>query len=460
MDNRLKASNNREVFEDYPVAKAVLTFCIPTVIGQLITLAYNLADTFYIGRVNNPYMVAAVSIIHPLYNITVAIAALCGHSGSSLIARHLGVGKDEQAKKVSSFSFYSAVVIGGIFSLIVFLNMPWFLDFLGASENTYAYAKEYCMTVCVIGCIPTILSLTLCNIMRSVGLAKQAGFGISLGGVINMALDPLFMFVILPPGKEVVGAAIATMISNIISLIYEFAIIYKNRDRMSLSFNPFIGLPTWEEIWDLISIGVPASFASLLYDINNMLLMRFASSYNDLAAAALGITMKVERFPLNIDIGIAQATGPLLGYNYSAKNYKRLNDLERFSLFLGVSIGLLSIVLYEIFAGPIISVFIKNPDTIAYGTRFIRARILATPLMFCCFYVKFYLQALGKGLENLILGIARWAVVAIPILILFNTLFGLNGIVWAQVVADSFTGTVSLLVMNRYRKRFRKEYTL
>lgn len=211
---------SREIFEELPVMRALRTMMMPTIISQIIVLIYNMADTFYVGRTNNPYMVAGASLILPVFNITLSLAGLTGVGGGSLISRLIGEGRDDEAKRVSSFSIYLSIFITAIFSLALFVFMDFVLELLGAGENTFTYAKEYALWVIVIGGIPTVLSNVLSNLLRSVGVSKEAGFGITMGGLLNIVLDPIFMFVLLPKGREVLGVGIATCLSNCAACIY------------------------------------------------------------------------------------------------------------------------------------------------------------------------------------------------------------------------------------------------
>ena len=201
---------NKLLFEEMPVPKAVMTMAVPTIVAQLIILVYNMADTFFIGRTNDPFMVAGASLILPLFNVTIAVANIASVGGGTLVARLLGRGQAEDARAVASFSLRFSALGGALFSLATALFMAPLLRLLGASGDTFAFAKKYALCVIVVGAVPTVLSMTMGSLLRNVGCAKQAGFGVSLGGVINILLDPLFMFVILPRGNEILGAGIAT----------------------------------------------------------------------------------------------------------------------------------------------------------------------------------------------------------------------------------------------------------
>ncbi|MCH5320602.1 MAG: MATE family efflux transporter [Eubacterium sp.] len=424
---------------------------VPTVISQIIVLIYNLADTFYVGQTNNPYMVAATSLILPVFNITLSLASLTGVGGGSLISRLLGENRHDEAKKVSSFSIYLSIAVTAVFSASMAIFMKPILNLLGAGENTYLFAKQYALCVIVFGGIPTVLSNVLSNLLRSIGISKQAGFGITMGGLINIALDPLFMFVILPKGYEILGVGIATCLSNCIACIYFLCIIYKIRKNSVISLSIKLGLPERKSISSIFNVGIPSSLATLLFDLDYIVIDKLMVAYGDISLAAIGIVLKAERLPLNVGIGICQGMMPIVAYNYSSKNYKRMNDTVKYSRNVGLITAAISIVFYEILARYIIRLFIADAQTILLGTDFLRIRILATPLMFLSFFTVHIFQAFGKGNKALFLGIMRWAVFNIPMLFILNGIIGMYGIVWSQITADILTVALSVYVYRKYK---------
>ena len=212
--------NKRELFEKMPVPKALATLAIPTIISQLISMIYNLADTFFIGMSDNPSQTAASSVSFTLLFMLNCLPNLFGVGGGSLISRLLGEKKDKDAGSVASFSFYCTMISAAIYSAAVLIFMEPMLNFLGATSGSIVYAEQYAFWVVVVGGIPTALSMTMSHLLRSEGQASKASIGLGLGGVLNIILDPIFMFVILEPGEEVRGAAMATLVSNVITLIY------------------------------------------------------------------------------------------------------------------------------------------------------------------------------------------------------------------------------------------------
>ncbi len=451
-------SDRKEIFETMDIPKAVATMAIPMIISQIIVLVYNMADTFYVGRANNPYMVAGISLVLPIYNISLSIAGLTGVGGGTLISRLLGVGEEKEARKVFCFSVYFALAIAAVFSIFILFLMNPLLDLLGASANTLEFARQYVFFVIVLGGIPTVLSNVMANMIRSVGYSSKASFGIAMGGILNMILDPIFMFLILPDGYEVVGVGIATLISNCIACLYFIYTINKSNSYV-LSFNPKAGLPAANSIKSIFMVGIPSSITTLLFDLDYVVIDKLMVAYGDIPLAAIGIVLKVERFPLNVGIGICQGIVPLVAYNYSSKNHKRMNDIISFSRRTGIIIGIISIIVYEIFAAQLMQIFISDAQTVALGTDFVRVRILATPFMFLCFSMVNIFNAFGEGKTALFLGVTRWAVINIPMLFIMNAFVGMYGLVWSQFISDTVMAAISQVVYRRYRKNMQLQLT-
>lgn len=443
-------TSREEIFREYPVAKALRVMVVPSIISQLIVLIYNMADTFYVGQAHNPYMTAATSLILPVFNISLCLAGLAGIGGGALISRLLGQGKEREARSVSMFCLYLAMGIAAAFSVGMGVFLDPVLNLLGAGENTYVYARQYALCVIVVGGIPTVLSNVLANLVRSVGRSKEAGMGIVLGGLLNIALDPLFMFVIMPKGQEVLGAGIATALSNCIACLFFFGVLIRMGKGSVLTFLPQAGLPSRESILAVFAVGVPSAIATFLFDLDYVILDKLMVAYEDLALAAVGVVLKVERFPLNVGIGICQGMLPLVAYNYGAGNQKRMTDTIKLARKLGLIIAVVSIVLYEVFAGQFVRIFLSDTQALSMASSFLRIRVLATPLMFLSFFTVYLFQAFGKGKISLFLGVVRWLVFNIPMLFILNELFGMYGIVWSQVTADTLTVLLSFYVLHRF----------
>ena len=443
--------SREDVFERLPVPAALRKMILPAVASQLIVLIYNMADTFYVGQTNNPYMVAGTSLILPVFNITLCLAGLAGTGGGSLISRLLGQGREEEARRVSAFSLYLGLAISALFSVGVAVFMEPLLLLLGAGENTYAFARQYALCVIVLGGIPTVLSNVLANLIRSIGRSREASVGIILGGVLNIALDPLFMFVLLPEGSEVLGAGIATCLSNCVALVFFLVVLLRMGSASVVTFSPRWGWPRRASVAAVFGVGIPSAVATLLFDLDYVIVDKLMVSYSEVALAAVGIVLKVERFPLNVGVGICQGMMPLVAYSFAAGNRTRMEDTISLARRLGLVIAGVSIVLYEAFAVSFARLFIADAQTVALASQFLRIRVLATPLMFLSFFTVYLFQAFGRGRISLLLGTVRWLGFNIPMLFLLNALFGMLGIVWSQVTADILTVLLSFYVYGKYR---------
>ena len=450
-------NDKTELFETMPIGKALLTMAIPTIISQLITMIYNLADTFFIGMSNDPYKVAAASVVSVLYFMLNALANLFGVGGGSLLSRLLGQKREEDARRVGAFSIYGSLVIAFVYSLACLLFTEPLARLLGASDNTVDYASSYLFWVVVVGGIPSTLGMTLSHLLRSAGYSKESGTGLAIGGISNILLDPLFMFVLLPKGNEVTGAAIATLLSNVITLLYFLFTYYRLRGKTVLTVSPKYAHLEKDLIFGIFSIGLPSALTALLANITNIVKNNLTAGYGDVELAAYGIVMKADMLPLNIGMGLCQGMMPLVAYHYAAKNYPRMRSFTKAAQYAGMATACVFIVLFEVFASRIIWLFIRDEATIAYGTDFLRIACLATPFMISNFQKIYCLQAMGKGKESLILGICRQGLFAIPILLTLNHFVGLYGVVSAQLISDGMTFILSTLLYRRVYRDLQKE---
>ncbi len=435
-----------EVFETMNVPKALSIIALPTIVSQIIVLVYNIADTWFIGRTNNPYMVGASSLVLTVFMATAAIANLFGVGGGTLVVRLLGAKKEDDARKVASHTVLMAAVAALLFALLCLVFMDSILRFLGASENTYGYARQYFLIAVIAGAIPTVETMAMSMVLRNVGYSREAGFGVGMGGVLNILLDPLFMFVILPDGYQVLGAAIATFISNIVSFVYFIVIFHKVRNETVLQIPRRYERLGKELAGSLYSVGITAFIGVIVFDLVNVAINRLAVSHGDISLAAMGIVLKVERLPMNIGMGICLGMVPLVGYNYSAKNFDRM---DRF--FSAARLGVIIVtfacaVLFWIFAEPVVKAFIKDGETVSLGIKYLRGRCFSIPFMILGHHISSFMQAVGKGKTSLLLCFIRHMVFCVPTLIIMNSILGINGLAWGQTIADILAIIVSYAI--------------
>lgn len=457
MNKIAKSADKIELFETRPIPSALATMAIPTVVSQLITLIYNIADTWFIGQTDNPYMVAASSLVLTVFLMLSAIANLFGAGGGSLVVRLIGSRDEEEARRVASLSLVMAAASTLLFSMLCFIFMNPLLRVLGASDNTIGFARQYLLVVVVIGGLPTVLSNTMSAMLRNIGYSKEAGFGLGMGGILNVILDPIFMFVILPDGYEVLGAAIATMLSNVVSLIYFIIIYQKVRKNTILALPHRVEKIQKDSMSSLFSVGIPAALSLLLFDLTNIVINKLSASHGDIELAAIGIVLKVERLPLNIGIGICLGMMPLVAYNYASKDLKRMKAFFSAARIAGVVISILSVIFYRICAPYIVQAFISDAETVRYGTEFLQARCFATPFMFLSFHMVHFMQAVDKGKCSFYLAVIRQICLNIPILIILDRIFGVMGIVWTQTVADIINVVISYVIYHQVIKEISKK---
>lgn len=452
-------TDKKYLFEQERPGKALAIMALPTIISQMIVLLYNLADTWYIGRTNDPDMVGASTLAVTLYLAVVALSNVFGVGGGTLMARLEGEKKTDEARKVASYSVAIAALSTLVFSLLILLFINPILRFLGADNATIVYARQYVLMTSVAGGVPTVLSICMPLLIRNVGYARQAGFGVSMGSLLNVALDPLFMFVILPHGKEVLGAGIATMLSNVISMIYFIVMFIKLKDTTVLSIPTRIEKIGTENLKALYSVGLPAALSIFLFDVVTIALNKMIVEYGNIPLAAMGIVLKVERLPMYIGIGIGLGMVPLVAYNYGAGNVERMKEISTVARRAVIISSIICTTLMVVFARPIMWEFIKNEATVGYGVAFLKVRALAMPFMVIGNFIVHYMNAVGKGKVSLVLAVIRHLVLILPVMIVMNLILGLNGLVWSQLIADVINTLVSFMIFRHVEQTIMRERT-
>ena len=446
-------SNRTWIFEEAPVAQAVFTMAVPTIITQLINIVYNFADAWYVGRTGNPAMMAALSVGLPVYIIIMALANLFGIGGASAISRALGRKDLERARRIFAFSLYGGLAAAITYGIVVFFSRPVLIPMIGGNADSYPYIYDYMFWTMVVGAIPTLGNALCGHLVRSIGAAKEAGFGMSMGGVLNIILDPLFMFVLLPRGMEVTGAAIATCLSNTFALGYFLIYLYKHRDNPVFTFSPRNltlgdGIPG-----EVFSIGSAAALQTFLAMISNIFANKLVVEYGSAAVAGMGIAKKVNMIAFNTTMGLTQGVLPLIAYNYGARKLDRMQKIIRFTSAVALSFTTCCTIFFRLFARQLITFFIDDPASVEFGTQFLRVIAFAAPLCALSYMANTIFQAAGKRRSSFILSIMRKGVVDIPAMIVFKMLLGLNGV----TLATPFAEVTSVITAAFLYASFRKE---
>ena len=449
----------KELFETMNPAKALLIMALPTVGSQLIVLVYNIADTWFIGRTDNPSMIAASNIALTVYMVAVSIANVFGVGGGSLMVRLVGEKNPEVARQVSSYSVLASGITAAAFSILTLIFMSPLMVLLGAEEATAYYGRQYLLTTVVLGAVPTVLSMSMPQFLRNAGYAKEAGFGVALGSLLNVGLDPLLMFVILPQGYEVLGAGIATLLSNVVSFVYFIWMFRKVRDEsvVHFSFKP-VKLAK-EQLKSLYMVGIPAAISIFLYDFVVIVVNKITASYGDhiIPVAAMGIVLKLERIPINFCLGVCLGMVPLIAYNFGAKNYKRMQRVSSLAMWTVLIVSSVCMVVFFAMAETLVGAFINEPETVRYGTEMLKARCFALPFMMAGYHVVNYMNAINKGKFSFFLAILRHVILIIPILLLMNMIWGFGGLLWSPLVADVVNTAVTLFIMFSVVSKVQKE---
>lgn len=432
-----------EIFENYSIPKAVAALALPTVITQIITIVYNFADTWYVGLTNNSAAIAALSVCMPIYVLMAAIANLFGIGASSVISRSLGARMPEKARRAFSFAFWGGIVVSTLYSVIILLFRSELAYLIGGDADSFDFIQKYMFWTMIIGSLPTVLNSLFGHLIRSVGASKQASFGMSLGAVMNIILDPIFMFVLLPKGHEVEGAAIATMLSNCCATLYFFLYLKQVKDSPVFTLAPSYALED-RKVWaEVLSIGLPAALSTSLAMLSNIFANSLVSNYGSKAVAGMGIAKKINTLAFNITLGLTQGVLPLIGYNYAAKKYKRMKDIVLFTLGVALSFTCFCVLLFEFNREFLVQFFIKNQETIYEGQRFLSIIALGVPLCAITYTMNTVFQATGQRKKSFILSILRKGLLDIPLMFLFRGMFERLGVVMATPVAEGISAIIA-----------------
>lgn len=415
------------------VPKAIMQLALPTVLGMLVQILYNLTDTFFVGKLNDPYQVAAVTITLPIFMMQMAISGIFGNGAASYISRLLGEKDYTGARATATISWFSTGFIAVFVSIIGFIFLPGILKASGASINTYSFASDY-MKIIFAGSIISMLNFTTSQMVRAEGAAKVSLMGMLLGTGTNIILDPVF---ILLMHMGVKGAAIATVIGNGVALIYYIS-FYLSGKSLAKPALKFLTLK-WNILKEVLKIGFPSSLSQFMMSVGNAISYSIAAGYGDNTVAAMGVAMRVFTIPIFIFIGLAIGVQPLIGYSYGAGNKLRLKHVLNTAIVYALILSGIFTLLFILFSKYTVIIFIKNAEVVAIGSRILRVYTFA--IIFAAVQMQFgsALQAMGKGMASFILSISRMGLIYIPAIIILNKLFGFNGMIYALPITDVCT---------------------
>lgn len=439
----MENKKSMELFSNAPVPKAVFRNALPAMAAMLMVLVYNLADTFFIGQTHDALQVAAVSLATPVFLIFMAVGTMFGIGGTSVISRAMGEGKLAYAKKVCSFCMWGCVIVGVVMSACMLIFIDPILSMVGASTDTWELAKTY--LIIVVCCGPFVLiSNCYSNVIRTEGESAKAMMGTLLGNLLNVILDPIL---ILGFGWNIAGAAIATVIGNVVGAGYYIIYFIRGKSMLSISLKDFTVKDKVASA--VLAIGVPAALGSVLMSVSQIIINSQMSEYGDMTIAAMGVAMKVVIINGMVCMGLGQGIQPILGYCVGAKLWERFKQILKFSLTFAF---ILSVVLTGgcyLLANQIVSAFLTEATAFQYAVQFSRI-LLTTSFLFGVFYVLTNaLQAMGAATSALIINVSRQGIIFIPALFILKAVIGMTGLVWAQPVADVISLVIAYVLYKK-----------
>lgn len=433
----------QELFARAPIPRAYFKMALPVVLSMLVSLVYNMVDTWFIAQTQNTALVAGVSLCAPMFTLMVAMGDIFGLGGSSLISRLLGQGEEKRVRHVSAFCSYGAIVWGVLVGALMLIFRQPILRLLGASSDTMDSATDY-FCYLALGAPAIIFTLVPSNILRTEGMAVASMVGSITGAVVNIILDPIFIFGL---NMGAGGAALATVLSNVVSSVLFIVLLATKSQRLSMRLRDCSVQGT--ELREILVIGVPASITNLMQSFAMTLTNRFLLPYGTENVAALGIALKVNMIVMLIMVGFAFGAQPLLGYNYGANNRERLRDILKFDVLVQLVFSVVMTVVFLIFAPQIIRIFMSDSGVIQAGSRILRCMVITMPLMGIILVCTTLFQSAGKAMPAFLLSISRQGVALLLCMVVLSAMFGFYGVILAQAAADVVSVILALVLLRR-----------
>lgn len=440
------------LFETMPIPKAVATLAVPTIISSVIMVLYNLADTYFVGAINDPVETAAVTLGAPALLAFNAIVNLFGVGSGSLMSRALGKKDYDTVRRTAAYGFYGALIFSLLYSVACTVFRPQLLGLLGADADTARSTSQYLFWTVTLGAAPSILNLVLGNLIRSEGESLHASIGTISGCLLNIVLDPLF---IMPWGLDMgaSGAGCATFLANSAACLYFFVFLIVRRGRTYVSIRPRDFRPSGAIVKAVAAVGVPAAVQNLLNVTGMTVLNNFTSGFGTDAVAAMGIAHKINMVPMYFTMGLGQGIMPLVGYNYSSGNSARMKKAVTFTAKISAVFIVAATAAYYLGAEWLITLFMKNESIIGYGTDFLRGYCLSLPFLCVDFLAVGIFQAVGMGGTSFIFAILRKGLLEIPAYYILNRLFPLYGLPYGPVCSELVLSIVAVFVLARLFRR-------
>ena len=435
-------------FEKLPVKRAVLKQILPAIASQVIMLIYNLADTYFVGRLNDPRQTAGMTAAASSLILITAIANLFGVGGGSAMGRFLGRQDSASARNTAAVAFYGALASSVALCAGYYALAGPILRLCGATPDIWDSAYGYAVWVMVIGGPAAVMSAMMANLIRAEGGANVASFGLSAGGVLNIVLDPLFT---LPRfwDRGAVGAGMATAIANWAVFLFFLVYVTVRRGQGIIDLHPAHCRRGLVHLKSVLAVGFPSAVQYLLTAVAVAAQMHFVSRYDAAALAALGIVKKLDMVPLYCALGVSAGLLPLLSYTYAAGQHRRFREALGYGVKIAVGFSLLCVAVYELFAPFFVSLFIGEALTRQYGAAFLRLMVIAMPMMSVCNPLIISFQAVGRVRESLVCSLLRKGVLDIPFLFIMDSVWPLYGCMLVQPMVDAISMAAALVCYRR-----------
>ena len=422
--------------------------CLPAILIMLVMVLYHMADVFFIGQTGDPNKVAAVTLASPMFSILSGLGVLLGNGGCTAISLALGRGEYDRIKKISAFAVWGAIAVGIVFTAVVLPLMGPVCKMLGANKDTEQFTAEY-LRIIAIGAPVIMLTNVVPALIRADGSTTDSMIGNMIGTVLNIALDPLLI-----PSMGVSGAAVATVIANVVSLGY-YAYFLRTKGKI-YSVSPRDISLRKDVVWTVISLGLPLSVATVLGSVSGAIANNLMMQYDAIAVAGQSVASRIGQLISMTVMGVCMGMQPAISFNYSAKNHKRLTEILMKTTGLAVVAGTVLSALCLIFRDPLLNAFLDNLNVLEIGRVCLFASIVIGPFFGFYRICTTYLQAAGKSKQAIIVSLLEKGIIYIPMLFLMNALFKMYGIIFSATVTTVLSAVTALIFCYKdYRKELK-----
>lgn len=433
-------NENLKLMESTPVPKAILTLAIPTVLSMIVSLIYNITDTYFIGLLDDPIQLGAISLAFPVFMIFQALGNMFGAGAPSYISRCLGAKKYDEVKRTSAVSVYVSMGAMIVLSVLGIIFMEPILHMIGTSSETIEPTRNY-LSVIISCSVVIILQIVLPSMLRAEGKVKPAVAGMIIGTVLNIVLDPVFILVL---NMGAAGAAWATVIGNLVAVLFYIVVYIKGNTMVSIKPSDF--KPSKRIFKEVLKIGFPASISQILGSTVMVLFNNLAAEYGDVVISAYGVALKMIQMEFMILFGYVSGYMPFAGYNYGAGNITRLTDALKFTMITSTVLCVIFLIPFTVLAPNYMQIFTSSKEIIDIGVQFLNAQAWAVPVMGVQLSLMTTFQATGQAFRALVVNMGRQFLFYVPYLYLFQYIWGLKGLLHVQMAADLSTTALSIII--------------